>query len=89
MSEPRPHHVAPTLETVRVVLVVKSDRQISGSEMGLSVTSMMTCKALRAHGVECHIWSLANSEELKVKLKAEEWRSDRRITHVIINTLVA
>lgn len=82
----RPHHVAPTLETTRVVLVAKSDKGISGSEMGLSVTSMMTAKTLRAHGVDCRVWCLTNSEELKVKLKTEEWKSDRPITHVIINT---
>lgn len=81
----RPHHVAPQLASARVVLVAKSDG-LTGSEMGLAVTSLMTAKTLRAHGVDCHVWCLPDTEALQLKLKAEEWRSDRRITHVVINT---
>ena len=69
----------------RVILVAKSEK-LSGSEMGLSVTSMMTARTLRSHGVDCQLWGLPDSEQLKMRLKREEWRSDKSITHVIINT---
>lgn len=71
----------------RVVIVAKSDKgQLTGSEMGLSVTSLMTAKTLRARGIDCHVWCLPSAEDLKLKLKTEEWKDERPITHVIINT---
>ena len=81
----RPHHVSPRLASARVVLVARSDG-LTGSEMGLAVTSLMTAKTLRSHGLDCHVWCLPDTDALQAKLRAEAWRSERPITHVIINT---
>jgi hypothetical protein len=82
----RPHIVAPNLSSVRVVLVAQQGKPCFGSGMGLSVTSVMTAKMLRGAGVHCNVWNVPDAETLKLKLKADEWRTDRPITHVIINT---
>lgn len=83
----RPHAMAPTLGSVSVILVVQSGPiPITGSQMGLSITSLMTAQTLRRAGVDCHVWNLPNAEALKLKLQAYEWKTLRPITHVVINT---
>ena len=51
---PRPHHVNPTIESVRVVLAVKNFANIPGvCHIGLGVTATNTHKVLRRNGVQC------------------------------------
>lgn len=83
----RPHIVAPSsLASCRVVLVTQQAKPCSGSGMGLSITSIMTAKMLRAAGVHCDVWKLADADQIKRRLKQEEYRTERPITHVVINT---
>lgn len=83
----RPHPIVPVLASARVILVVKDGNQMSScSAAGLSITSQMTMKMLRKHGVHCNVWALPDANALKNKLRAEEYRTERPITHVVINT---
>lgn len=57
-----------------------------GSGAGLTITSFMTAQVLRRAGIDCQVWSLPDAEALKQKLQAYEYKTERPITHVVINT---
>lgn len=80
----RPHTVAPSLASVRLVLVVHQWRA-PGSDAGLSNIIRDTMKVLRRNGVQCEAWQVANAQQLMNRLEAEEWRSQRPVTHVVVN----
>jgi hypothetical protein len=83
----RPHAMAPTLGSVSVILVVQSKPSpVTGSGMGLSITSLMTARTLRRAGVDCHVWNLPDAEAIKLRLQSYAWATQRPITHVVINT---
>jgi hypothetical protein len=85
----RPHNVAPSgLGSVRLINVVhRFQTPMAGtSDAGLAVTLNGTMRTLRQAGVHCESWNVRSVEELFTKLEADEWRSNRKITHVVINT---
>lgn len=83
----RPHHVAPSLASVRVILV--SEQMGSplpgGSDAGLAVIANCTVRVLRRAGVHAEAWKVRNGDELIQRLEADTWRAPRPITHVVIN----
>lgn len=82
----RPHAVAPTVGSINLRLVVRSKYPMIGSGAGLTITSLMTAQVLRRAGIDCQVWSLPDAEALKQKLQAYEYKTERPITHVVINT---
>jgi len=83
----RPHHVCPSIETVRVVLAIKNFSAIPGvCHIGLGVTALNTMKVLRANGIHCEAWSAQTAKELWEKLAKDEGSNPPRpVTHVIIS----
>jgi hypothetical protein len=83
----RPHHVNPTLESVRVVLAIKNFAKVQGvCHIGLGVTALNTMRVLRRNGVQCEAWSAQTSKELYGLISADERRNPcRPVTHVIIS----
>jgi hypothetical protein len=85
----RPHHVASSgVASVRVTFVVhRYKTPMPGtSDAGLAVTIDGTMKVLRHAGVHAESWRLGGADDLWTRLEAEDWRSLRPITHVVINT---
>jgi hypothetical protein len=84
---PRPHAIFPSMESAHVVIVIRADDPYSScSARGLNVTSMMTARVLRQKGADCDIWHCPDAREVMLKLRREEPRQRRPITHVVINT---
>lgn len=89
----RPHDVAPSLVSTRVILAIKNFAAIPGvCHIGLGVTAANTMKVLRRAGVQCEAWSLDSSSgkggEVKLlwaKLKEAAASGQRPITHVIVS----
>jgi len=83
----RPHHVAPALAGVRVVLAIKNFAAIAGvCHIGLGVTAANTMRVLRRAGVQCEAWSAQTAAELHKKISADERRNPARpVTHVVIS----
>lgn len=83
----RPHHVAPSLASVRLILVSELMGQpLPGcSDAGLAVTVNGDARVLRRAGVHAETWKVRNAEELMHRLESESWRTRRPITHVVIN----
>lgn len=83
----RPHHVAGDLASVRCIFVIhKNEPSLPGSEAGLGITINNTMWTLRRHGVDAQSWAVQNFEQLCHHLENEEWRSGRKITHLVVNT---
>ena len=86
----RPHHVAPHLSSVRLVLVVhRWKAPAKGTcDHGLSVTIDSTMRVLRRAGVHCESWAVRGAEELKNRIAHDQWAGTtaRPITHMVINT---
>lgn len=81
----RPHHVNPSLASVRVVLAIKNFSNIPGvCHIGLGVTAANTMKVLRRHGVQCEAWSTQTAAELQRRLTASA-HDVRPVTHVVIS----
>jgi hypothetical protein len=89
MSLVRPHAVAPTLETARVVLVYKSFVENTLSHVGLGVTASCTAKALRKSGIWADVWAVPTPDALLSRLRAAEADAIERgqlpITHVAVH----
>jgi len=86
-SSRRPHHVAPNLATVRVVFVIhRYKTPMNGSDSGLGVTINSTARVLRRNGVHAESWDVLTIEDLFSRLERDHWQSERRITHVVVNT---
>lgn len=83
----RPHHVAPALASVHLIIVCEQMGQPlpGGSDAGLAVICNCTAKVLRRAGVHAECWKVRNADELMQRLEAESWRASRPITHVVIN----
>lgn len=83
----RGHHIAPDLSSVRVIFVIhRNEPKLPGSDSGLGITLSCTMRTLRKHGVDAQSWGVQTFEQLSLKLENEEFRSERKITHVIIST---
>jgi glycosyltransferase involved in cell wall biosynthesis len=83
----RSHAVAPTPASVVVRLIVQATAPpVSGSGMGLSITSLMTAIVLRSAGIDCEVWTVSDGEQLQQKLQSYVYQTERPITHVVINT---
>jgi hypothetical protein len=89
MQKARPHHIAPAIESARVVLVYKNYAEPCHSSLvGLGVSSLLTAKVLRDNGVWAETWGVTSAEQLNEWLhrahkKAVEKR-DVEPTHVVI-----
>jgi glycosyltransferase involved in cell wall biosynthesis len=85
----RPHHVAPSLASVRVVLASElmewQPAPPGSSEAGLAVTANNTAKVLRRAGVQAEAWRVRGGDDLMEKLAADAKLAKRQVTHVIIN----
>lgn len=82
----RPHHIAPSLASVRAVLVVhRWLKNAPGSDAGLSVTINSTMRVLRRAGIHCSCTTVRCVEDIFDYLEREE-HADRPVTHVVINT---
>ena len=86
----RPHHVAPSLASVRVILACEQmgDPRPGGSEAGLDVIGNCTARVLRRNGVHAEVWKVRNGLDLLQRLEAESWHQcygQRAITHVVVN----
>jgi len=86
----RPHHIAPTKQTARVVLAAKNFGSAIGiSHIGLGVTNLNNAKVLRRAGIYAEVWGAQTAAELKTKLAAAENHSVATgllpVSHVIVN----
>jgi glycosyltransferase involved in cell wall biosynthesis len=83
----RPHHAAPSLASVRVILASELMGQpLPGcSDAGLAVTVNGTARVLRRAGVHAEAWKVTGADQLMERLEADSWRAARPITHVVIN----
>jgi glycosyltransferase involved in cell wall biosynthesis len=82
----RPHTVAPTLASVRLILVYPIWKPIMpGSDAGLSNIIRDTMKVLRRNGVHCEAWGVKDAEHLMQRLEAQEWQHQRPVSHVVVN----
>src|SRR5690349_5463711 len=88
MLKDRPHHVDPTLASVRVIFVYKTNHR-AASHIGLGVTAAGNAKTLRRHGIWAEVWPCESAEELVARLRAaDKAAQDRREvapSHVVIN----
>jgi hypothetical protein len=88
---PRPHQVAPSLDTARVVFVYKSADPSAPSHAGLGIVCVCNMKTLRRSGVWAEVWPASCAAMLKERLTAAESRAHAQgqlpPTHVIINAL--
>jgi hypothetical protein len=61
----RPHNVAPTVESVRVVLAIKNFAATPGvCDIGLGVIALNTMRVLCRNGIDCQAWSAQTAKEL-------------------------
>jgi glycosyltransferase involved in cell wall biosynthesis len=84
----RPHHVAPTIASVRAILVseLMGAPLPGGSDAGLAVTVNADARTLRGSGVHAEAWKVKDGDDLISKLDADKWSSaSRPVTHVVIN----
>jgi glycosyltransferase involved in cell wall biosynthesis len=84
---PRPHHVHPSLASVRLILAVKNFAAIKGvCHIGLGVTATNTVKVLRRYGVHAEAWPAQTAAEIEALIAADFEQSPRRaITHVVVS----
>jgi hypothetical protein len=85
----RPHHLAPSQESVRVAFAYKNFAASLGiSHIGLGVSAMCTAKVLRARGIWAHVWPCASGADLVKRLctsRAQAVSDDEVLpTHVVI-----
>jgi glycosyltransferase involved in cell wall biosynthesis len=84
-SARRPHHVAPSLDTVHVVLAVKNFSNTPGvCHVGLSVTATCTMQVLRRAGIHVDVWTCQTVRELWDRL-AQQDGAARPLTHVVVS----
>jgi hypothetical protein len=70
MQKTRPHHIAPAIESARVVLVYKNFAARGASSLvGLGVSSMMTAKALRDARIWAEVWGVASAQQIGEQLQ--------------------
>lgn len=94
----RPHDVAPSLESARVVLAIKNFSTVPGvCHIGLGVTATNTMKVLRKAGVHAEAWSIgaAHGTGSEYRVLRERLVADykkvkvnptyRPVTHVIVS----
>lgn len=86
----RPHAVAPHIASVRLVLVNHIwQPQLPGSDAGLSNIIRDTMKVLRRSGIQTESWGVRDAQHLMARLEAEDWRSQRPVTHIVVNPPLA
>jgi hypothetical protein len=82
--------MAPHLASVRLIHVTHTwQPELPGSDAGLSNIIRDTMKVLRRGGVQSESWQVKDAQHLMARLEAEDWRSSRPITHVIVNPPLA
>ena len=86
----RPHSIAPSKESVRVVLAYKSyvsDPNVS--HIGLGVSAVNTQQVLRRNGIHAEVWGVSSAVDLDAKLVAAHRGAvdadHVRISHVVIS----
>src|SRR5438270_10888034 len=89
MHKHRPHHIAPAVESARVVLAYKNFAAPGqGSLVGLGVSSMMTAKVLRKSGIWAELWGVRSAQQLGDRLHHAHCKADHQgqadPTHVVI-----
>ena len=85
----RPHSLAPTKETARVILVYKNNAHNPHvSHIGLGVTSLNTAQVLRNMGIWADVWPISSAEELGNRVKTVNDQALAQkivpISHVVI-----
>ena len=87
----RPHQVAPSLDTARVVFVYKSSDPGAPSHAGLGIICAANMKTLRRNGVWAEVWPASCAAMLRERLTAATDQAHERgqtpPTHVVINAL--
>jgi hypothetical protein len=85
----RPHHLRPTLDTVRVALVHRDFTGGAVSHVGLGITAAYTEKTLRENGIWAETWAVKSPEALAERVRRTHLtavsRGDVRPTHVILS----
>ena len=81
----RPHHVAPALSSVHLIMVDKQAGAQSSSG-GIAVASNCTTKVLRRAGVNVDSWFINNAQALLNRLDQEEYRTAWPVTHVVLHS---
>lgn len=81
----RPHHVAPHLASVRLIMVSHKPK-MSVSAGGISVTSNGTARVLRRAGVHVDSWEVSGVEGLMNRLDRDDFVSKRVATHIVLHT---
>jgi glycosyltransferase involved in cell wall biosynthesis len=83
----RPHNVAPTVESIRLILAIKNFAATPGvCHIGLGVTALNTMRVLRRNGIDCQAWSAQTAKELYLLIEEDERKNPARpITHVVIS----
>jgi len=88
MDKNRPHHLQPTLSSVRIALVYKAPRNAGYSPAGLGIVATQTAKALGANGIWAEAWSCDSGEALLERLRHIDddalRRGEAAVTHVVL-----
>jgi sulfur relay (sulfurtransferase) DsrF/TusC family protein len=86
----RPHSIAPSKESVRVILAYKSyvsDPNVS--HIGLGVSAVNNQQVLRRNGIHAEVWGVSSAADLDAKLVAAHRGSvdadQVRISHVVVS----
>jgi hypothetical protein len=90
MPNDRPHHLEPSTQTARVILVYKDFAGFKGlSHVGLGISAFCTAKTLRRAGIWAEVWPCPSAEDLRARLASAfaQARANGEIppTHVIIS----
>ena len=85
----RPHHLAPTFNSVRVALVCKDFSSNQVSHVGLRITADYTAKTLRQNGIWAESWGANTSQDIATKIRNHNQislaRKDVPLSHVVIS----
>lgn len=82
----RPHGVARTRESARLVMVVHHSGNPLPCYAGLGVTVSGTMRTLRAAGLHVEVWQSPDVADLAMQIERDHYRAARPITHVLFNT---
>ena len=88
MPLPRPHAIAPSLDTARVVLAYKSFVENALSHVGLGVTASCTAKALRKSGIWADVWAVPTPDALVQRLRTADADATKRSQLPVTNVAV-
>lgn len=87
----RPHHIEPSIDRVRLILIYRDFTNRGFCHSGLGVSCACTAKALRRFGIWTDVWAAGGVDNIRQRLnevqRQAEQRSEIPVTHVVISAL--